>query len=88
MSEDDLKNDELWRDKLSPEEYAVCRQKGTEAPFTGIYWNEKTPGVYRCKCCDSVLFDSDTKYDSGSGWPSFYQAVSSDVITDIIGKTK
>jgi peptide-methionine (R)-S-oxide reductase len=66
------KSDAEWREKLTPEQYQVCRMKGTEPPFTGKYWNSKEPGVYTCVCCGSELFRSDTKYDSGSGWPSFY----------------
>jgi len=86
MSEDSMKNDEYWRDKLSQAEYAVCRQKGTERPFTGVYWDEKKPGVYRCRCCKSELFDSDSKFDSGSGWPSFYQALARGAINEIVGR--
>lgn len=69
-----------WRELLSDEEYQVCRQKGTERAFTGEYYQEKAPGLYRCRCCGEALFDSDTKYDSGSGWPSFYQPISGEVI--------
>jgi len=87
MSEDSMKNDEYWRDKLSQAEYAVCRQKGTERPFTGVYWDEKKPGVYRCRCCKSELFDSDSKFDSGSGWPSFYQALARGAINEIVDKS-
>jgi peptide-methionine (R)-S-oxide reductase len=67
------KTDDEWRDKLTPEEYEVTRCSGTERAFTGLYWDTKTPGLYRCKCCGTALFDSNTKYDSGSGWPSFYK---------------
>jgi peptide-methionine (R)-S-oxide reductase len=69
-------SDEQWREKLSPEQFYVCRQKGTERAFTGKYWDTKTPGIYACACCGEPLFDSSTKYDSGSGWPSFYAPVS------------
>lgn len=69
-------SDEQWREKLSPEQFYVCRQKGTERAFTGKYWDTKTPGTYLCACCGEPLFHSTTKYDSGSGWPSFYAPVS------------
>jgi peptide-methionine (R)-S-oxide reductase len=75
--------DKNWKEKLSPEEYRICREKGTEPAFTGCYWDEKTPGQYLCKCCGEALFDSATKYDSGSGWPSFYQPLSSEGIKEI-----
>jgi peptide-methionine (R)-S-oxide reductase len=65
------KTDEQWREKLTPEEYHVLRQKGTEAPFTGRYVHTKDDGVYTCAACGSELFSSDTKFDSGTGWPSF-----------------
>lgn len=79
--------DEQWRDKLSPEEYRVCRQCGTEPAFTGEYWDTKTAGTYQCKCCGEPLFDSDTKYDSGSGWPSFYQPVAAEAIEELVDKS-
>ena len=74
------KSEQEWREQLSDEQFVICRQKGTERAFTGKYWDCKTPGVYRCACCGEPLFDSATKYDSGSGWPSFYQPVASEVI--------
>ena len=67
------KTDEEWRRELTPEQYEVMRRKGTERPFTGEYNETKTAGVYRCAGCGTELFRSDAKYDSGSGWPSFYQ---------------
>ena len=67
------KKDEEWRRELTPEQYEIMRQKGTERAFTGAYNDNKAPGMYRCAGCGQPLFDSDTKYDSGSGWPSFYQ---------------
>jgi peptide-methionine (R)-S-oxide reductase len=75
--------DKNWKEKLSPEEYRICREKGTEPAFTGCYWDEKKSGQYLCKCCGEALFDSATKYDSGSGWPSFYQPLSSENIKEI-----
>ena len=73
-----FKNDDEWKKRLTEEQFRVTRQGGTEAAFTGAYWDEKRPGVYRCVCCDAELFRSDDKYDSGSGWPSFTKAASSD----------
>lgn len=64
--------DDEWRARLSPDEYAVTRRGATERAFTGRYWDTKTPGVYQCVCCGTPLFSSETKYESGSGWPSFY----------------
>lgn len=72
MTDQSNKTESEWKAKLSPEEFHVCRGKGTEAPFTGEYWDCHEDGTYRCRCCGEPLFSSDTKYDSGSGWPSFY----------------
>lgn len=69
------KSEAEWRRELTPEQYRIMREKGTEPPFTGEYVAEKTPGVYRCAACGTPLFRSDTKYDSGSGWPSFYAPI-------------
>ena len=62
-----------WKEKLTPEQYHVTREAGTERAFTGKYWKTKDPGMYHCVCCGEPLFDSETKFDSGTGWPSFYQ---------------
>lgn len=75
------KSEEVWRQELTPREFEITRRGGTEPAFTGIYWDTKTRGTYNCKCCDAPLFDSATKYDSGTGWPSFYQPVSPDAVT-------
>ncbi len=72
------KTEEEWRRELTPEQYHILREKGTERPFTGKYADEHTPGVYRCAACGQELFSSDTKFESGSGWPSFYQPLAKD----------
>ena len=69
------KSDEQWRHQLTPEAYEVLRHKGTETPFTGAYVHTKEDGIYRCAACGAELFSSDTKFDSGTGWPSFYQPI-------------
>jgi peptide-methionine (R)-S-oxide reductase len=73
--------DEEWRHRLTPEQYRITRQKGTEQAFSGAFWDTKDSGLYRCICCGASLFDADSKYDSGSGWPSFTGA-SGDVRTE------
>jgi peptide-methionine (R)-S-oxide reductase len=70
------KTDQEWKQELTPEQFAVTRQKGTERPFTGKYHDHHEDGVYHCVCCGNPLFSSDTKFESGSGWPSFYQPAS------------
>lgn len=72
-----VKSDIEWRKQLSAEAFHVTRHDGTEAPFTGKYWNNHANGIYRCICCDTALFDSKTKFESGTGWPSFWQSISS-----------
>lgn len=82
-----MQDDEFWRSKLTPEEYHVCREKGTERPFTGEYWDTKEKGIYQCRCCAEQLFLSDTKFDSGCGWPSFFQPADADVIQEVADRS-
>jgi peptide-methionine (R)-S-oxide reductase len=81
MTEKIHRTDEEWRKLLSPEEYRILREKGTERAFTGHYYKTKEPGTYVCAACGNELFSSDTKYESGSGWPSFYAAKADDAVT-------
>ena len=74
------KLDAEWRAELSEEQYRVCRKHGTERAFSGAYWNTKTKGMYLCACCGQELFHSETKFDSGTGWPSFWQPVDTSAI--------
>lgn len=78
MAEKVRKSDEEWRRELTPEQYGITRQKGTEPPFSGKYWGTKERGVYRCVACGQPLFESETKYGSGTGWPSFTAPVSAE----------
>lgn len=78
MSHKIAKTDAEWRAQLTPEQYRICRQKGTEPAFTGAYYDCHAPGVYRCVCCGAALFEAETKFDSGSGWPSFWQPMEAD----------
>ncbi|KAG5001072.1 hypothetical protein AAZX31_08G232100 [Glycine max] len=71
--------DEEWKKRLTNEQFYITRQKGTERAFTGEYWNTKTPGIYHCICCDTPLFESSTKFNSGTGWPSYYQTIGKNV---------
>jgi peptide-methionine (R)-S-oxide reductase len=80
MSDKIRKSPEEWRAQLSPEQYRVTREKGTERAFTGKYHDSHEPGVYRCVCCGNPLFDSDAKFDSGTGWPSFTSPAAPDAV--------
>jgi len=77
-----IKTEQEWKEILNPESFHVARQHGTEAPFSGKYYDNKEEGLYKCICCDAPLFESDTKFDSGTGWPSYFEAVE-DAITEI-----
>lgn len=81
MSERKIPTDAELRERLTPEQYAVTQQAGTERAFTGIYWDNHDAGTYRCIVCDEPLFSSDTKFESGSGWPSFYEPVDAAGVT-------
>jgi peptide-methionine (R)-S-oxide reductase len=80
MNEDVPKTDAEWKARLTPEQYHVTRQKGTERAFSGAYWDHHGDGVYRCTCCGQALFDSRTKFESGSGWPSFFKPVDAEKV--------
>jgi len=75
-------NDTDWKAKLTPEQYNICREKGTERAFTGKYWDCHDKGTYRCACCGEALFDSETKFESGSGWPSFYTPINDENVAE------
>jgi peptide-methionine (R)-S-oxide reductase len=82
MSDKISRTEAEWREQLSPEEYRILREKGTERAFTGEYWDEHRAGTYLCRACGEALFSSDTKYESGSGWPSFWKPVQEGVIDE------
>jgi peptide-methionine (R)-S-oxide reductase len=82
----DLTDDE-WRERLSPEQFHVCRQKGTERAFTGRHFDTKTPGTYRCAACGEPLFSSTAKFDSGTGWPSFWQPIAGEAVGEEVDKS-
>lgn len=82
-----VKSDEEWRRQLSPEQYQVARNAGTEPAFTGKYWNTHDKGTYTCVCCGQPLFDADTKFNSGTGWPSFSQPLDKDAVVSHMDST-
>jgi peptide-methionine (R)-S-oxide reductase len=81
------KSDEEWKSQLCDESYYVTRQSGTERPYTGKYWDFKEKGQYNCICCDAPLFESDTKYDSGCGWPSFFLPRDKEIISEVLDQS-
>lgn len=81
------KSDEEWQLQLTPEEFQITRRHGTERAFTGIFWDNKEDGSYLCKCCKQVLFLSSAKFDSGTGWPSYWQPATKDSITEVIDES-
>ena len=83
MMSKSTKTEQQWKQQLDEETYRVARQQGTEAPFSGAYYNNKDNGIYNCICCGSPLFTSNEKYDSGSGWPSFWQPANDQSITEV-----
>ncbi len=87
MSDKVVKSEQEWRAQLTPEQFEVCRRKGTERAFSGRFWDCKEDGVYRCACCDNPLFDSETKFDSGTGWPSFTEPQTADRIRTVVDKS-
>lgn len=84
MADERENNDAFWRDKLTEEEYRICRQKGTERPFTGRYWDDGRAGQYHCRCCGEPLFDAATKFDAHCGWPSFYAPLAKQAIREVM----
>jgi peptide-methionine (R)-S-oxide reductase len=87
MTAQDTAKQDGWKDKLTPEQYRVTREHGTECAFTGPYLKEKREGTYHCVCCGAPLFQSDSKFDSGTGWPSFFQPVSEKALKQVVDNT-
>ena len=81
------KTDAEWKAFLAPEQYRITRKKGTEAPFSGEYWDNEEPGRYRCSCCGTLLFDAETKFDAGCGWPSFYAPKDESKVENAVDKS-
>ena len=84
MSNELPRSEEEWRGILTPEQFHILREKGTERPFTGEYWDYNESGIYRCAGCGEILFTSDTKFDSGCGWPSFYEALDKEKVVETL----
>ena len=76
------KSEAEWREQLDDTQFQVCRLRGTERPFTGAYYRNTTPGVYHCVCCDAPLFDTETQFDAGCGWPSYYQPIRPELVEE------
>lgn len=87
MAEKVTKSEQEWKQQLTPEQYHVTRERGTERAFTGKYWNEHAQGTYKCICCGEPLFSSDAKFDSGCGWPSFFVPLESENVTELEDRT-
>ncbi|HEY3928196.1 MAG TPA: peptide-methionine (R)-S-oxide reductase MsrB [Candidatus Koribacter sp.] len=87
MADKVVKSPEEWRNQLTPEQYQVARERGTERAFTGKYWDSHTQGTYKCICCGEPLFSSDSKFDSGCGWPSFFVPLEESNITELSDNT-
>lgn len=87
MAEKIQKSEQEWKQTLTPEQFRVTRQKGTERPFTGEYHDKKESGIYKCICCGQPLFSSETKYDSGTGWPSFYAPIKEENVSNETDRT-